>query len=126
MIMYPLSTLKRSGITDIMIVCGREHAGHFMQFLGSGKDFGVRLSYALQDVNNGGIADALSYAEDFADGGPVAVIVGDNIFEQDFKKPVSTFKAGVAVFFKKINVAQLKFSFFCKSAKGIPKFNILK
>jgi len=102
MILYPLETLKRSGIIDIMIVCGREHAGHFMQFLGSGKEFGVQLSYALQDINNGGIADALSYAEDFAEGGPVAVIVGDNIFEHDFKKAVHTFKAGAMVFFKKV------------------------
>jgi len=102
MILYPLETLKRSGITDIMIVCGREHAGHFMQFLGSGKELGVRLSYALQDVNNGGIADALSYTEAFAEGEPIAVILGDNIFEHDFKKAVSEFKEGAAVFFKKV------------------------
>ena len=102
MILYPLETLKRSGITDIMIVCGREHAGHFMQFLGSGKEFGVQLSYALQDRNNGGIADALSYTETFAEDGPIAVILGDNIFENDFKKAVSTFKSGTTVFFKKV------------------------
>lgn len=102
MILYPLETLKRSGITEIMIVCGREHAGHFMQFLGSGKEYGVQLSYALQDVNDGGIADALSYAEAFADKGPVAVILGDNIFEYDFKKAVSKFKNGSTVFFKKV------------------------
>lgn len=102
MILYPLETLKRSGITDIMIVCGREHAGHFMQFLGSGKEFGVKLSYALQDTNNGGIADALSYAEDFADGEPVAVILGDNIFEHDFKKAVQGFTTGAVAFFKKV------------------------
>mgnify|MGYP001558243890 CR=1 FL=1 len=102
MILYPLDTLKRSGITDIMIVCGREHAGHFMQFLGSGKEFGVHLSYALQDTNNGGIADALSYAEDFADGESIAVILGDNIFENDFKKAVHEFEDGAMVFFKKI------------------------
>jgi len=102
MILYPLDTLKRSGITDIMIVCGREHAGHFMQFLGSGKEYGVKLSYALQDVNNGGIADALSYAEDFSEGGPITVILGDNIFENDFKKAVSGFKEGATVFFKKV------------------------
>ncbi|MCX6787228.1 MAG: sugar phosphate nucleotidyltransferase [Candidatus Kaiserbacteria bacterium] len=102
MILYPLETLKRSGITDIMIVCGREHAGHFMQFLGSGKEYGVQLSYALQDVNNGGIADALSYAEAFAENGPIAVILGDNIFECDFKKAVNKFKNGAAVFFKKV------------------------
>jgi len=103
MILYPLETLKRSGITDIMIVCGREHAGHFMQFLGSGKEFGVKLSYALQDVNNGGIADALSYAKDFAEEGPIAVILGDNIFERDFKKAVQRFKDGAAMFFKKVH-----------------------
>jgi len=102
MILYPLETLKRSGITDIMIVCGREHAGHFMQFLGSGKEFGVELSYALQDINNGGIADALSYAEDFAEDGPLAVILGDNLFEHDFKKAVKAFNGGAVVFFKKV------------------------
>ena len=102
MILYPLETLKRSGITDIMIVCGREHAGHFMQFLGSGKEYGVKLSYALQDTNNGGIADALSYAEDFAEEGSMAVILGDNIFEQDFKKAIRAFKSGAVVFFKKV------------------------
>lgn len=102
MILYPLETLKRSGITEILIVCGREHAGHFMQFLGSGREFGVHLEYALQDTNNGGIADALSYAEDFADGGHIAVILGDNIFEHDFKKAVRNFKSGAEVFFKRV------------------------
>lgn len=102
MILYPLLTLKDSGITDIMIVCGREHAGHFMHFLGSGKEFGVKLSYALQDTNNGGIADALSYAADFADGDSIAVILGDNIFEHNFKKEVQKFNGGAAIFFKKV------------------------
>lgn len=106
MILYPLETLKRSGITEILIVCGREHAGHFMQFLGSGKEFGVHLSYALQDTNNGGIADALSYAEDFADGEPIAGILGDNIFEHDFKKAVGEFKDGATAFFKKVKDPQ--------------------
>ena len=103
MILYPLETLKRSGITEILIVCGREHAGHFMQFLGSGKDQGVTLSYAIQDTNNGGIADALSCAEDFADGESVAAILGDNIFEGDFKKAVAKFEGGAMVFFKKVS-----------------------
>jgi glucose-1-phosphate thymidylyltransferase len=102
MILYPLETLKRSGITDIMIVCGREHAGHFMQFLGSGKEFGVHLSYALQDMNNGGVADALSYAEAFSEEGPIAVILGDNLFKDGFKEAVDCFKNGVIAFFKKV------------------------
>src|SRR3989344_4317019 len=103
MILYPLETLKRSGITDIMIVYGREHAGHFMQFLGSGKEHGMRFSYAIQDTNDGGIADALSYAEIFAEGGPIAVILGDNIFEHDFKKAIQKFTKGASIFFKKMS-----------------------
>lgn len=101
MILYPLETLKRSGITEILIVCGREHAGHFMALLGSGKEYGVMLSYALQDRNNGGIADALSYAKEFAVEGPVAVILGDNIFEDSFKKTVASYHGGAVIFLKK-------------------------
>lgn len=102
MILYPLETLKKSGITEILIVCGREHAGHFMQFLGSGKEYGVKLSYALQDTDNGGIADALSYGKDFVEGGSLAVILGDNIFEHDFTKAIHDFKDGAMVFFKEV------------------------
>lgn len=100
MILYPLETLKRSGITDILIVTGREHAGHFMHFLGSGQQYGVKCSFAIQDTNNGGIADALKCAQDFSQGDSVAVILGDNIFEQDFAKDVASFKEGSRVFFK--------------------------
>jgi len=106
MILYGIETLKRSGITEIMIVCGREHAGHFMNFLGSGKEYGIKLSYALQDKNNGGISDALLYAEDFSERNSVAVILGDNIFEDDFSKEVSNFQSGAMVFFKKVPDAE--------------------
>ena len=102
MILYPLETLKQSGITDIMIVSGREYAGHFMNFLGSGQQYGVKCSYAIQDTNNGGIADALRQAEDFSQSGSIAVILGDNIFGQNFKADVSSFKGGAKVFFKKM------------------------
>ena len=102
MILYAIDTLKRSGIGEIMVVCGREHAGHFMNFLGSGKEYGVKLSYALQDKNNGGISDALLYAEDFADRDNIAVILGDNIFGDDFSKEISAFESGAMVFFKKV------------------------
>ena len=102
MILYPLETLKKSGVTDIMIVTGREHAGHFMNFLGSGKQYGVKCSFAIQDTNNGGIADALRYAEDFSQGQAVAVILGDNIFKQDFGKDIANFTDGAKVFFKKM------------------------
>jgi len=103
MILYGIETFKRSGITEIMIVVGREHAGHFMNFLGSGKEYGVKLSYALQDKNNGGISDALLYAEDFADRNSIAVILGDNIFEEDFSEAIEKFQTGAMVFLKKVS-----------------------
>lgn len=102
MIMYPIETLSMAGILDILVVCGREHAGDFINFLGSGKESGVKISYAVQDKNNGGIADALSYAEDFAEQGNIAVILGDNIFEDNFEGPVKKFKAGAKIFLKKV------------------------
>ena len=103
MILYPLETLKQSGITDIMIVCGKEHAGHFMNFLGSGKEYGVKLSYALQH-GSGGIPEALRLAEDFADNHKIAVILGDNIFEKSFTKEIEKFQKedGAKVFIKKV------------------------
>lgn len=103
MILYPLETLKRAGIGEIMIVCGKEHGGHFMNFLGSGKEYGVKLSYSLQH-GAGGIAEALGLAEDFAEKGPVAVILGDNIFEDDFSREVAAFegKRGAKVFLKEV------------------------
>lgn len=69
------------GFKDVLIVSGREHAGDFLNLLGSGKEFGLRLSYEVQD-EAGGIAQALALAEDFADNEPVAVHLGDNIFER--------------------------------------------
>jgi glucose-1-phosphate thymidylyltransferase len=104
MILYPLETLKAAGIDQIMVVCGKEHGGGFMNFLGSGKDFGVKLSYALQQ-GSGGVAEALSLAADFADNSKVAVILGDNIFGDDFSASVAKFEksaTGAMVFLKEV------------------------
>jgi len=103
MISYPIETLRRAGVTEILVVCGREHVGHFINFLGSGKEQGLRFSYAVQDKNNAGIADALFYAEDFADKGNIAVILGDNIFEDNFEKAIKSFTKGAQIFLKKVN-----------------------
>lgn len=103
MIMYPLETLKKAGITEIMIVCGKEHSDAFISFLGSGEQHGVKLSYTVQDKDNGGIADALRYAEDFSDNENIAVILGDNIFEGDFSESVGKFTAGAEIFLKKVD-----------------------
>jgi glucose-1-phosphate thymidylyltransferase len=122
MIMYPIETLRRAGITDILLVCGREHAGDFINFLGSGKESGVKISYAVQDKNNAGIADALSYAEDFADQSDIAVILGDNIFEDTFESAVKGFRGGVHMFLKKVqNPGRYGVPVFDASGKKIVK-----
>ena len=92
MIYYPIEALIKAGITDIMIVTGGNHAGDFLRLMGNGKDFGLKhLNYTYQE-GEGGIADALSLAEYFADGEPVCVILGDNIIERNIVKAVRDFK----------------------------------
>ncbi len=101
MILYPLQTLIDAGIKDILVVTGREYAGGFLKLLGSGRNFGCSLTYEIQD-DAGGIAQALGLADDFANGQNVAVILGDNIFEDNFKKDIEEFKqqGGARVFLK--------------------------
>ncbi len=92
MIFYPIGTLINAGITDIMIVTGGNHAGDFLRLMGNGKEFGLKhINYTYQE-GEGGIADALSLAEYFADGEPICVILGDNIIEKNIRKAVSDFK----------------------------------
>lgn len=98
MILFPLETLKQAGIEDIIIVSGKGHAGHFLELLGSGKSYGVNLRYAVQD-EAGGIAQALSLAEEFIDGEDMAVILGDNIFQ---KTPSFKFDGGAKLFLKQV------------------------
>lgn len=104
MIYYPLQTLVNAGIDDIMIVSGRGHAGHFLELLGSGSKFGVRLTYEIQD-QAGGIAQALSLTEGFADDESVVVILGDNIFEDNIRDAVESFESGSKVFLKEVTDA---------------------
>lgn len=79
MIYYPIETLKLFGITDILIVTGQEHCGDFMKLLGNGEEFGCKFQYTMQK-EAGGIAQALSLAEDFIGNQRMVVILGDNIF----------------------------------------------
>jgi glucose-1-phosphate thymidylyltransferase len=80
MIYHPIEKLIEAGITEILIVTGIEHMGHVVGLLGSGKDFNCRFTYKVQD-EAGGIAQALGLADNFAHGDRIAVILGDNIFE---------------------------------------------
>jgi glucose-1-phosphate thymidylyltransferase len=105
MIYFPLNTLITAGITEIMIVSGRGHAGHFLELLGSGMEFGVSLTYEIQETA-GGIAQALGLAGSWVDDDDVAVILGDNIFEDTVKNDVVSFKKGAKIFLKKVKNAQ--------------------
>lgn len=114
MIYYPLFTLINAGIKEIMIISGREHAGHFTTLLGSGSDFGVKLTYRVQE-GAGGIAQALALAEEFANKEPIIEILGDNIFEDDIKPHIEEFEkqmkekgGGARLFLKEVGLKATK------------------
>ncbi|HWR36297.1 MAG TPA: sugar phosphate nucleotidyltransferase [Clostridia bacterium] len=91
MIFYPIQTLVNAGIKEIMVVTGGRNAGDFLRLLGNGRDFGLkRLHYSYQD-GEGGIAEALSLAEDFADGEPICVVLGDNLIENNICGAVASY-----------------------------------
>ncbi len=93
MVHYPLRCLVNAGIDEVLLVTGGSFAGHFLQLLGNGKEFGLKdLHYTYQE-GEGGIADALRLAEDFADGGKLAVVLGDNIVERSIKGAVDAYLA---------------------------------
>lgn len=103
MIFYPIATLVNAGIIEILIISSGPHAGHFIRVLKNGKELGVKhLEYAYQEKPDGGIADALSIGEDFADGDAIAVILGDNTTDADLKPAVTAFTEGAVVFLKKV------------------------
>jgi len=101
MIYYPLYTLIDAGITEIMIVSGRGHAGHFLELLGSGMEFGISLTYEIQE-KAGGIAQALGLAKNWADDDNITVILGDNIFQDSVKKDIESFRKGAKIFLKEV------------------------
>jgi len=104
MIYYPIELLVSVGIKDILVVTSGPYAGHFIRVLKNGKELGIKhLEYAFQEKPNGGIADALSVARDFADNEPIMVVLGDNTTDANIKKDVSSFKNGAKVFLKKVS-----------------------
>jgi len=109
MIYYPIQTLLNAGIQDILIVTGGEHAGDFLKLLRNGKHLGIRdLHYTYQE-GEGGIADALLLAEDFADGEKVAVVLGDNLIEKDIRKAAGDFftqRSGAKILLKQVDDPQ--------------------
>ncbi len=82
MIYYPLSVLMLAKVREILIISSPEYVERFRCLFGDGRDLGLTLSYAVQDEPKG-IADSLLVAEDFIQGSPVALILGDNVFYGD-------------------------------------------
>ena len=104
MIYYPLQTLLDAGIRDILIIVAPDYAGNFLNLLGSGKDFGVRFSYEIQDKPEG-LAQAFIIGKTFAGSDNVTMILGDNIFvgsETFLKDAIQTFTRGARVFAKQV------------------------
>ena len=102
MIFYPIATLVTAGISEIMVVTGGPHSGDFLGVLKNGQELGIKhLEFAYQE-SEGGIADALRLAEDFADGGNITVILGDNTTDYDISEDVSGFREGAMVFLKEV------------------------
>ena len=102
MIYYPIQTLVSAGITEVVVVTGGPHAGHFLAVLRNGRQLGLtHLEYAYQ-VSEGGIAQALSLCEDFADGQNIAVILGDNTTDADIGPAVHGFERGARLFLREV------------------------
>jgi glucose-1-phosphate thymidylyltransferase len=105
MIYFPLNTLLTAGIRDILIIMSPEHSGEYVNLLGSGKQFGARFAYEIQDHPEG-LAQAYLIGEYFIGNDPVAMILGDNIFTHDFGPAVRSFSKGGMVFAKSVPDAQ--------------------
>jgi glucose-1-phosphate thymidylyltransferase len=108
MIFHPVRKLTAAGIEEILIVTGVEHMGDVVTLLGSGKDFGCRFTYKVQD-EAGGIAQALGLAENFAGKELLCVILGDNIFQDPIAPYLSAFREqarGARLLLKKVDDPQ--------------------
>lgn len=102
MIYFPLETLIKAGIEDILIIVAPDHAGDFLKLLGSGKEFGCDFTYEIQDEPKG-LAQAFLIGDDFIGDDAVTMILGDNLFEDDFAPAIQSFKSGGRVFAKKVD-----------------------
>ena len=109
MIYYPLETLCAAGIREIMIVTGGSSAGDFLRLLGNGADFGLSDVYYTYQEGELGIADALRLCENFAEGQSIAVILGDNIIQNDISPYLERFEkqpSGARILLKEVDDPQ--------------------
>jgi glucose-1-phosphate thymidylyltransferase len=103
MIFYPLNTLIKAGIKDILVIVAPDHSGQYLNLLGSiFKNHGINLYFEVQKIPHG-LADAFILGEAFIDEDAVTMILGDNIFEDDLTESITSFKSGGRVFAKKVH-----------------------
>ena len=101
LIYYPLHTLLKAGIKEILIIVGPEHAGQYLNLLGSGSEFGARFTYEIQDEPRG-LADAFLIGGNFIEDEDVVMILGDNVFADDLSSEIKSFKKGAKIFAKTV------------------------
>lgn len=104
MIYYPMETLIDGGIKEILVISDPHNIGNFVRLLGSGKDFGVKITYEVQDKPEG-IAQAFLIAENFIRRDNVTLILGDNLFVGDgdfLDDAIRTFESGGRIFAKQV------------------------
>lgn len=102
MIFYPIETLTRAGIKDILIIVAPDYSGQFLNLLGTGAEFGADFTYEVQQEPKG-LADAFIIGEKFIGTDNVTMILGDNIFDFDFTSTIQSFKSGALNFVKKVH-----------------------
>ena len=113
MVMYPLQLLELAGIRDVLLVTGKGHAGQMIDLLGDGRLtvrgtdeplLDLELTYKVQ-TRPGGIAQVVGMARDFAAGGGIVVVLGDNIFERAHSEAIAAWAAspdGALIFVKDV------------------------
>jgi glucose-1-phosphate thymidylyltransferase len=101
MIYFPIETLRTAGITDILIIVAPDHAGDFLKLLGSGSEFGCKFTYEIQDKPEG-LAQAFRIGANFIGDDNVTLILGDNIYEDNFSDDIRNFQTGGRVFAKEV------------------------
>jgi len=106
MIHWPIQTLVKSGIKDILLVCGGNAAGEFLRILGNGEEFGLKHIHYTYQKEASGIAHALGLAEEFANNEPICVVLADNILEDNLSDDVNEFRAnpeGARIFLTRVD-----------------------
>lgn len=107
LIYYPIEAMAKAGVEDVIITTNPEHVGQFVNLLRTGKDWGLRITYEVQENPKGGLAEPIQLIEPFAQGDQLLMILGDNIFTHDLGPAVKAFQAkgpnaGAKIFGKRV------------------------